>query len=362
MAKVNYIYLLNKYKFHSDEVEVQLNNLSNELSISNRHINELNQQNSKLQMELLTKEKYISLADEQLLSVKETVAGQSSSIYELTIECRDHKRLQGVVVEQNALIAKLKDELSIFTCNQKKPPNQIDVLLKNNQEMDATLLQKNFELARLQLKDKEVEIDRLKATNAKLTESNESYIRKLSELKIDGNKKKRSQTSNYFLLSDDLSQKSSNLIMDMSYGHVSADETILSDECLKLQDTAPDSHSLFSTVDEQANMETKSKSMKKASTERIKAGICHKKRVGIASKASDSEVLKKSVSFGNSNRPISKIPKHTPIDREYLITEPIQIVKATSFNGNKSSPAAGRSLKSSVNHRISELMSKLLKK
>lgn len=366
MAKVNYLYLLNKYKFHSDAVEVQLDNLSNELSISNRHINELGQQNSKLQMELLTKEKYISLADEQLLSVKQTVASQNSSIYELTAKCCDHKRLQIVINEQNALITRLKEELSIFTSNHKTP-NRIDVLLKNNQEMEATLIQKNIELAKLQLKDKEIEIDRLKATNAKLTESNESYLRKLSELKIDGHKKKMNNTSNFFLLADDLSQTSSNLIMDFSYGHASGDEGTISDEGLKLQDTVDESDMVFSEVSKQTNivnMKTESKSMIKASNESNKSRICPKNRVRVASKAcEENDILKKSVSFAISNSPISKVPRHTPIVREYLNNEPLKVVKLTSFNENKALPAVtGRTLKSSVNHRISVLKSKCLKK
>lgn len=425
MAKVNYLYLLKKYKFHSDAVEVQLDNLSNELSISNRQINELGEQNSRLQLELITKEKYISLADEQLLSVRQTVAGQNSSIHELTAECRDHKRLQVVVNDQNALITRLKEELSIYTCNEK-PPDQIDVLIKNNQEMEATLIQKNLDLARLQLKDKEVEIERLKTKNAKLTESNESYFRKLSELKSDGGKKKKkSHTSNFFLLDDNLSQKSSNLIMDFSYDHVSGDEathpdegselqntadvlfsevserpnkvleapsksmrkasaernksgicpkkrlgmaskkcTILPDEGSKLQNTAIECDTLFREVSEQTNkvdLETHSKSMKKASADHIKSIICPKKRVKTAPRArEESEVLPKSaISFDKSN---SKIPRHTTIVREYLINKPIKDVTATSFNENRSSLPASRTLKSSLNYRISVLKSKFLTK
>lgn len=359
MAKVNYLYLLHKYKFHSDAVEVQLVSLTNELSKSNRHINELDQQNSKLQMELLTKEKYISLADDQLLSVKQTVAGQNSSIHALTAECRDHKRLQVIVNEQNALISRLKEELSIFTCNQK-PLEKIDVLLKNNQVMDETLLQKNFELAKLQLKDKDVEIERLKTNNAKLTESNETYIQKLSELKFDGRrKKKKNHTSNFFLLDDDVSQKSSDLIMDFSYDHASGGdgEATLFDEVSKLQDTdVPDEVSLTNMV----VLETQNKLMRnKASGEAITSVIYPKNRVGMASKAcKESKVLHKSISYVKPNSQISKIPRQTPIVRDYLITKLTKDVPAASFKESQSLPA-NRTLKSAVNHRISILKSKL---
>lgn len=173
MSQMNYMYLLKQFKNHTDEAQCESINLRNALAQSKETILELSKQRSMIETNLLTKNKYIELADIQLMQLKQQVAEQIRSITDLTHTCRDNKRLQCVLEERDSTIAQLKNDVLTAESSRYPPasrPNAIDKFVRSQKmvNVDVNIAEMRLKLAEMKISDLKVENQRLQQFNQKL--------------------------------------------------------------------------------------------------------------------------------------------------------------------------------------------------
>lgn len=173
MSQMNYMYLLKQFKNHTDEAQCESINLRNALAQSKETILELSKQRSMIETNLLTKNKYIELADIQMMQLKQQVAEQIRSITDLTHTCRDNKRLQSVLEERDSTIAQLKNDVLTAESSRYPPasrPNAIDKFVRSQKmvNVDVNIAEMRLKLAEMKISDLKVENQRLQQFNQKL--------------------------------------------------------------------------------------------------------------------------------------------------------------------------------------------------